>query len=119
MAEFLSDEWIAELDRATKDVRAAQRLVIQQVVVGDDQQGIGDVAWHVDVTPQGTTVLPGRAEDPDVTFTQDRVTAEAIARGERAASTALVEGTLTVRGRVARLAEAREALAALDEAIRA
>ena len=57
-----------------------------------------------------------RSAEPDVTFAQDRATADAIAAGELSASSALTSGRLTVRGATARLADHREVLARLDEA---
>jgi hypothetical protein len=110
MAERFSPEWVATLDRAARGLLGSdERFVIQQVV--------GDDAWHVVLGPDGVRVQPGRAEAPDVTFTQDRATAEAIATGELSAGAALTAGRLTVRGDTARLTEHREALAALDEAL--
>jgi hypothetical protein len=109
MVERFSDEWIAALDEAARGVDGGpEPLVIQQVV--------DEVAWHVVLGPDGVRVHPGRADAADVTFTQDRATAEAVAAGELSAAAALTSGRLTVRGATARLTEHREALAALDEA---
>jgi hypothetical protein len=108
MPDRFSDDWIAALDAAARGLPGVDDgLTIQQVV--------DDVAWHVVLGPEGVRVQPGRADAPDVTFTQDRATADAIAAGELSASAALTSGRLTVRGATARLAEHREALARLDE----
>jgi len=108
MPERFSDEWIAALDAAARGLPGSgETFTIQQVV--------DDVAWHVVLGPDGVRVQPGRADDPDVTFRQDRATAEAIAAGEVSASAALTSGRLTVRGATDRLPEHREALARLDE----
>ena len=94
--ERFSPEWIAALDDAARGLPGSEaRFVIQQVVTSDD----GEVAWHVDLDPEGVRIRPGRAEAPDVTFTQDRATADAIARGELSAAAALTSGRLTVRRR--------------------
>ena len=109
MPERFSDEWIAALDAAARDLPGLDgTFTIQQVV--------DDVAWHVVLGPDGVRVQPGQAAEPDVTFTQDRATADAIATGELSASSALTSGRLTVRGATSRLTEHREALARLDEA---
>lgn len=109
MPERFSDEWVAALDAAARELPGVGgRFVIQQVV--------DDVAWHVVLDGDGVRVLAGRAEDADVTFTQDRATADAIAAGELSAGAALTSGRLTVRGATSRLTEHREALARLNEA---
>ena len=114
MAERFSGQWVEALGAAVRDLPAApEAFVIQQVVIdGDDE-----IAWHLELGPDGVRVRPGRAEAPDVTFTQDRATADAIADGELSAGAALTAGRLTVRGATARLTEHREALARIDEAL--
>jgi alkyl sulfatase BDS1-like metallo-beta-lactamase superfamily hydrolase len=112
--ERFSPDWIAALDAAARALPGADtRFVIQQVLTDPD----GEVTWHVDLGNEGVRVRPGRAEDPDVTFTQDRETAEAIAHGTLSAAEALTAGRLTVRGATAALTEHRDALARLDEAL--
>jgi alkyl sulfatase BDS1-like metallo-beta-lactamase superfamily hydrolase len=112
--ERFSPEWIAALDAAARGLPGAENpFVIQQVVTDPD----GEVTWHVELGNEGVRVRPGRAEEPDVTFAQDRGTAEAIARGALSAAEALTAGHLTVRGATARLTEHRDALARLDEAL--
>ena len=109
MPDRFSEEWIAALDAAARRLPGIDgSFTIQQVV--------DDVTWHVVLGPEGVRVQPGVVDDPDVTFTQDRATADAIATGELSASAALTSGRLTVRGATSRLAEHREALAQLDEA---
>lgn len=114
MPERFSPEWIAVLDEAARAVIGVEDFVIQQVIT-DDQ----DTAWHVMLSSGPTRVRPGRAEAPDVTFTQDRATAEAIACGELSAGSALTNGRLIVQGATARLAKQREVLARLDAALAA
>ena len=111
MVERFSPAWIEALDAAARDVEGTEeRFVIQQVV--------DDAAWHVVLGPEGVRVRPGTAQDADVTFTQDRATAEAVASGELSASTALTTGRLTVRGATSKLTDHRHALARLDAALR-
>ena len=110
MPERFSPEWIEALDDAARGLTGSgERFVIEQVV--------DDVAWHVVLGSEGVRVLPGRAEAADVTFTQDRETAEAIATGALSAAAALTSGRLSVRGATARLTDHREVLARLDEAL--
>jgi hypothetical protein len=107
--ERFSSEWIEALDDAARGVPGGEEtFVIQQVV--------DDVAWHVVLDASGVRVHAGQAEAPDVTFRQDRATADAIAAGELSAASALTSGRLTVRGATSRLAEHRDVLAQLDEA---
>jgi putative sterol carrier protein len=109
MPERFSPEWIEALDAAARRLPGGEeRFVIQQVV--------DDVAWHVVLDADGVRVQAGQAEAADVTFRQDRATADAIAAGELSAASALTSGRLTVRGATSRLAEHRDALARLDEA---
>jgi hypothetical protein len=113
--ERFSPEWIEALDVAARELPGGdERFVIQQVVTGDD----GEVTWHVDLEPGAVRVHAGRADDPDVTFTQDRATAEAVASGELSAGAALTSGRLTVRGATSRLPDHRDALARLDIVLR-
>lgn len=94
--ERFSPEWIAALDAAARSLPGVgDPFVIQQVVTYPD----GEVAWHVDLGDGGVRVHPGRGDDPDVTFTQDRGTAAAIAEGRLSAAEALTSGRLVVRGR--------------------
>jgi hypothetical protein len=107
--ERFSPEWIEALDEAARPLTgSAEPFVIQQVV--------DDVSWHVVLAADGVRVRAGQADEPDVTFTQDRETAEAIATGGLSAAAALTSGRLTVRGATSRLADHRDALARLDEA---
>ena len=114
MVPRFSAAWVETLDRAARDLPAADTaFIIQQVVTdGDDE-----IAWHLVLGPGGVLGLVGRADAPDVTFTQDRATADAIADGELSAGAALTAGRLSVRGATARLTEHREALARIDEAL--
>jgi len=106
--EFLSDEWIAALDRAAQhaQVDPSLSLVVQQVVNGPD----GAVTYHVSFDGGRVQVRPGPAPEPTVTFTLDRATAEAIATGEESAQSAFMAGRLRLGGDVTVLLDAHEAL---------
>ncbi len=103
MARFLAPEWIVELDRAAgaddglRRATASVHLVVQQEVIGGPD---GDASYHVVVDGGSVAVHGGRAEAPDVTFTQDHATAVAIGRGELSAQAAFMVGRLRVDGDV-------------------
>lgn len=97
MAEFLSPAWIAELDRAARSAQAPPEvhLVIQQTVVDGDGP---EVSYVMRIDKGAVSVAAGRAEDADLTLSQDRATAVAIARGDLSAQAAFMSGRLRVGG---------------------
>jgi len=113
----LSPEWIVALDeaaRASSSLREAAAdldLTVQQVV----RDGDDEVTWYVRLRGGEVGVRAGRADDADVTFTQDRATARAIADGELSAQAAFMAGRLRTGGDLTRLLAHREALADLDD----
>lgn len=122
MLRFLSDEWIAALDRAamaSDALREATRdvsLTVQQIVTtpmnGDERD---TATWHVAVDHGAVRVRPGRAANPDVTFTEDVETAARISKGELSAQAAFMLGQLRVGGDAKRLVEHQRAFASLDD----
>lgn len=113
--QFLSDEWLAAMDDAARsrpvvddDPLRGVRLVVEQVVVDGPR-------WRLVVDDGRCSVAPGGDGEPDVRFTSDRGTAEAIARGERAALEAFIAGDLVLGGDVRRLLEHRAALEVLGD----
>ncbi|MEO7428965.1 MAG: SCP2 sterol-binding domain-containing protein [Acidimicrobiales bacterium] len=114
MPEFLSDAWVADLDAAagTTRVDAALRLVIQQIVLQDRGE---ERAFTIRIADGAVTVAPGRADDADVSFTQDRATATAIARGELSAQAAFIEGRLRIAGDLRKVMDRARELATLDD----
>ena len=117
MAEFLSESWIADLDRAARDapslagVGLSAPLVVEQRVHG----GVDDVVYHFTFTSEGARVQPGPAESPDVVLVTDVTTARALQLGTVSAHQAAAAGRLKVRGHVRRLRAATEALRSLDD----
>ena len=97
MALFLTQEWIAELDAAARRVKVPDDvdLTVQQVVEAEDGSR---VEFAIRVADGRISVLSGCAEAADVTITQDRPTAEQIARGQLSAQTAFMEGRLRIGG---------------------
>ncbi len=113
MPRYLSPDWIEALDAslASSGFAPGVRLVIQHVV--DD-----DTAYYVAIEDERASVRAGRAEEPTVTFTQDRATAAEIAQGRVSAQQAFMSGRLGVRGDLATLAGSQEVMDELDRAFR-
>jgi putative sterol carrier protein len=113
VAGFLSEAWIDDLAGAASAAALPPDLdlVIQQVVTVDD----GDVEYVIEAHDGALSIRAGRAATPDVTFTQDRATAVAIARGELSAQRAFLDGRLTLRGDLQRALPHLAGLAALDD----
>lgn len=114
MAAFLSDAWLSELSdaAAAAEMPDGARLVVQQVVVEPDGS---ETAYAVRVEDGRLAVVPGRAEAFDVSFTQHRRTAVAIARGERSAQAAFLAGDLRIGGDVTRLSSQAALLGAISD----
>lgn len=90
---FLSDEWLAELDRLLSEAQpAAAALVIQQVVDERD--------YFLTLGPDVVSASAGRAATPSVTFTQSRATAWAVFSGAMSAEEAFVRGDIDLQGDV-------------------
>jgi predicted lipid carrier protein YhbT len=113
--EYLTPEWVAALAAAGAEATAPDgvRLVLQQVV--SEPEG-AEVAYAIRVGDGAIRVEAGRVPDADVTFTQDRATATAIARGERSAQAAFLAGDLQVGGDLSLVLDAARALADLGDA---
>ena len=115
MAGFLTPAWLADLDAAGRRASVAPdlRLVVQQVIPdGPDGQ---ELAYVVEVADGTLSVRPGRADHPDVTFTQDRATALAIHRGELSAQAAFIEGRLRLGGDLRSILDRAGSLASIDD----
>jgi putative sterol carrier protein len=113
VAQFLSDAWIESLDAAGAQAAVAPDLdvVVQQVVV----DGEDEVAYVVRVGEGRVRVTRGRDDGAQVSFTQNRATAGAIARGELAAQAAFMDGRLRVGGDLRALLHHAAVLAALED----
>lgn len=117
MARYLSREWFDEINAtaATSDVSDAVaeglRLVVQQVVTDAPE---GDVRYAVRIEDGRVAVVPGEADDADVTVTEDHRTATAVAKGELAAPVAFMTGRIRVTGDTRVLLAAQPALHRLD-----
>lgn len=114
MAEFLSDAWLADLAAAAEGVTVGDdvRLVIQQVVlVGRGQE----IAYALRIADGTVRVEAGRVDDADVSFTQDRATAAAIAQGELGAQVAFLAGRIRLGGDPHRVVDASRELGAVTD----
>jgi predicted lipid carrier protein YhbT len=116
VAEHLSPAWIAALAEAATQAEApgGVELVIQQVVADGGPDG-AEVAYTVAVADGRVAVHPGRDSAADITFTQDRATAAAIARAELSAQTAFLDGRLRVGGDLTAALAAARVLTALAD----
>ena len=115
MADFLTDAWLDELEAAalTASAPAATHLVVQQVVP-DGPEG-HEVAYAVVLDQGKVRIERGRVDDPDLTFTQDRETAEAIHRGVLSAQAAFMQGRLRLGGDLRAVIDHAVELAAIDD----
>jgi hypothetical protein len=112
--EHLSPAWLDALADAGRRASAPPevRLVLQQVVVDDDGT---EVAYAVRIADGSIDVVPGRVDDADVTFTQDRATAAAIAAGTLSAQAAFLAGRLRIGGDLTAVQVAARELANLED----
>jgi predicted lipid carrier protein YhbT len=115
LAGFLTDAWLDELDDAARSATAPAmaHLVVQQVVP-DGPEG-HEVAYAVVLDEGRVRIERGRVVDPDVTFTQDRATAEAIHQGQLSAQAAFMQGRLRLGGDLRAVIDRAVELAAIDD----
>jgi putative sterol carrier protein len=115
LAGFLTDAWLDDLDAAARvaELPTGAPLVLQQVVT-DGLDG-HEVAYALVVREGRVHVERGRADDPDLVFTQDRDTAEAIHRGELSAQAAFMQGRLRLGGDLRAVVDRASELAAVHD----
>ena len=125
MAEFLSEAWVEELDRAGVVVEDGPAFIFDQVVTDAPS---GDIRYRVSVeggrlrvrslarsVVDGTSVAGGA----DATLITSFPTAVALATGRCDASAAFAAGLVRFRGNGAALQAAAGALTAVAEALAA
>jgi hypothetical protein len=115
MAEFLSDEWLRELDAAARsapDLQLADPIVVETVVDGPE----GAVGYQLRLGPDGASVATPGTHSADVVFVTDADTAWALHQATLRSQDAFARGLLKVRGRPELLAAHREAFARLGRA---
>ncbi len=117
--DYLSPAWLAAMRRAAEATQPSVDpvLVIQQVVEtgSDGPEGAGPVAWWVAFWAGGVRLAEGRHRAPDITLTQDRRTAAAVASGRQSAQAAFLAGQLRVGGDVQLLLDHQDELAELED----
>ncbi|MFM8303390.1 MAG: SCP2 sterol-binding domain-containing protein [Actinomycetota bacterium] len=99
MAEFLSPEWVADLDRVARTAAdltdcADDTVIIEQQVATET----GIVAYHLVLGPGPARVHAGRAPEADLTMIATEAAARRIHGGDANAQTCLADGTLRLRG---------------------
>jgi hypothetical protein len=118
VAAYLSDEWLADVERALRQhasvTAAAGDLVVTHRVSGGPA---GDRTFHIELRGPRTRVAAGEADAAHVTFTQDYSTAAAIARGELSAQAAFMAGRLRVGGDLTALVDHHRPLLGIDDAL--
>lgn len=114
MADFLTDAWLDELSSAAEaaELPPMPPLALQQVVPDGPA---GEVAYALVVDEGRVRVHRGRVDGPDLVFTQDRATAEAIHRGELSAQAAFMQGRLRLGGDLRAVIDRAADLASLDD----
>jgi hypothetical protein len=124
MSTFASREWVAELDACLARVAPlppdASPLVVHYVVTDVPGPGPSTACFRVELDAARLGAAyggPGEDDRPSVTFTQSFEVAAAIAAGELAAQTAILDGRLRVHGAVASLPAWRRCLPAIDAAL--
>lgn len=116
---FLSDAWLAEVElrlnasEAFRAKAAGTDATIQQVVPTPD----GEQRYWIRIASGTVEVGRGDAAAPDVTITQDLVTAVALAKRELNPVTAFMTGRLKVAGDMGLLMKLQAAVSELPSAM--
>jgi hypothetical protein len=118
VAQFLSREWIEELDAAARSASSRvadigdRTIMIQQVV--QEAPG-GEARYYLEIGPGGMRVRPGSADAPVLTFLTHYDMARALQTGEANAQEALLAGRLKIQGELELVAGRENTFAALDD----
>jgi hypothetical protein len=115
LAGFLTERWLDDLEMAAPRAELGTKggLVVQQVIP-DGPEG-REVAYALVLRDGRAHVVRGRVADPDLTFTQDLATAEAIHRGELSAQAAFMQGRLRLGGDLRAVMDRAGELAGIDD----
>ena len=117
MAEFLSPEWLEELDAAARASALTAASGGEPLALALEVRGspYGDVRYHVVVEASETRVHQGVSDAPALTLVTDYATAVALHRGEINAQSAVNAGAVQVHGGLVGLVRHAELLAAIDD----
>lgn len=119
MVAFASPQWVEQLDRVLGSIEATGApLRVRYTFLDDD----GATAAAYDLVlgdGVGAATVPPDAPAADVAITQPRRVAAAVAAGTASAQQALLDGSITVAGRVTELVAWRRTLDAVDAAMAA
>lgn len=109
---FLSEPWLVAADRALSAMAPLPvELVVGYVVTGGPQ---GERSYHVRFGPERVAVAAGR-DSAVVTLVQSWATAVAVARGERSAQRAFLDGDIRIEGDVQALLGHQTRLGAVED----
>ncbi|HEY6530779.1 MAG TPA: SCP2 sterol-binding domain-containing protein [Acidimicrobiales bacterium] len=117
MVPFPSESWFDEAgavlagDAQLARLSHGAHLVVQQTVTGPDDTTV----WHVQLDDGAVSLHRGPADDPTVTFTCDRETAQGIHLGTTSAQSAFMAGRLRVGGDVGALLRHQQLLGSLTD----
>lgn len=117
---YLSTEWFDAADRLVRDDPTLRErslgvhLVVQHTVVDDDGRS---TIWHLVLDDGEVSLRVGAAPAPDIAFTCDRATAEAVRDGSESATTAFISGRLRLDGSAAALLEHASTFADLGDVL--
>ena len=115
MSDFLSDEWVADLDAALRHVAApATPTGPGALATGAIEYRIEDRTYHLTLNSDGIRARCGPAPLATVVFSQSRATAEAIGRGQLSGQAAVQAGDVVVGGDPTLLLPWRGALGKVD-----
>jgi hypothetical protein len=121
VAEFLSDEWLAALDRAARRSAALIGVGVGAPVVVEQRvrrSGSEEVVYALCLDGHGARVERGPADAPDVVIVTDLPTARGLLLGTASVQEAMARGRLTIRGRSERLNAVSDAVRTLDDVFR-
>ena len=107
MAKFLTTEWMSDLTTALNGHEGfsnsiASTDLVLQFEVPDAPDG-AEQTYHIAIGGGTAEVLPGAAESPDATISNDYETAVVISKGELNTQMAFMTGKLKVSGNMAKL----------------
>lgn len=90
--------------------------MLQQTVV-DATDATDVITWCITLDDGEVSLTVGPSDTPDIAFSCDRATADAVRNGTESAQTAFIQGRLRIESPVTALLENAELFAGLDDAL--